>query len=130
MARHGGVAVNLAQVTRVMVIVAAVLAGALMVPAAGSAQSLPGYPLQNVLQEPPNPLNDLFALGQGEGQTPLMLPEQRNAEPPLVATPRAHCLPGSRPEPGIQGRVPASSATGGLRCNVALVSHQGASGGF
>ncbi|HEX5618479.1 MAG TPA: hypothetical protein VFX51_08670, partial [Solirubrobacteraceae bacterium] len=76
------------------------------------------------------PLNDLLALGQGGGQKPAMAAVQHNAEPPLVATPRAQCAPGSRPEPGIQGRVPAGSATTGLHCNVTLLAHQGSSGGF
>ena len=76
------------------------------------------------------PLNDLLALGQAGGQTPAKAAIQRNSEPPLVATPRARCGAGSRPEPGIQGRVPAGSATIGLWCNAALVSHQGTSGGF
>jgi hypothetical protein len=76
------------------------------------------------------PLNDLLALGQGTGQQPTQLATAQRAEPPLVATPRAHCGPGSKPEPGIQGRVPAGSAQGGLHCNVALVAHQGTSGGF
>jgi hypothetical protein len=75
-------------------------------------------------------LNDLLALGQGGGQTPAEMPIQHNAEPPLTATPRAHCLAGSHPEPGVQGRVPAGSATNGLDCNVSLVGHQGESGGF
>jgi hypothetical protein len=76
------------------------------------------------------PLNDLLALGQAGGQTPDQAPIQQPAEPPQDATPRAVCGPGSKPEPGIQGRVPAGSATGGLRCNVDLVAHQGTSGGF
>jgi hypothetical protein len=76
------------------------------------------------------PLNDLLALGQAGGQTPEKAPIMRNVEPPLVATPRAQCRPGSRPEPGIQGRVPAGSATLGLWCNATLLSHQGTSGGF
>jgi hypothetical protein len=76
------------------------------------------------------PLNDLLALGQGIGQQPAKATVQRNAEPPLVATPRAHCGPGSKPEPGIQGRVPAGAAATGLHCNVSLVAHQGTSGGF
>ena len=59
-----------------------------------------------------------------------MLPKQHNSEPPLVATPRAKCGPGSKPEPGIQGRVPAGSAANGLTCNVTLIGHQGTSGGF
>jgi hypothetical protein len=76
------------------------------------------------------PLNDLLALGQGVGQQPAKAPVQRNVEPPLVATPRAVCGPGSVPEPGIQGRVPAGSATDGLHCNADLVARQGTSGGF
>jgi hypothetical protein len=78
----------------------------------------------------PEPLNDLGALGQGTGQTPTMLPKQHNSEPPLVATPRAKCGPGSKPEPDIQGRVPDGSAAAGLTCNVTLIGHQGTSGGF
>ena len=76
------------------------------------------------------PLNDLLSLGQGEGQKPAMVPVVRRHEPPFVATPRAHCLPGSHREPGIQGRVPEGSATRGLWCNAKLVGHQGDSGGF
>jgi hypothetical protein len=87
-------------------------------------------PAPGVAQGPLGPLNDLFALGQGAGQTPDRVPTVRRAEPPLVATPRAHCGPGSKPEPGIQGRVPDGSATNGLWCNVTFLSHQGASGGF
>ena len=78
----------------------------------------------------PGPLNDLGALGQGTGQTPDMLPKQHNAEPPLVATPRADCGPGARKEPGVQGRVPAGSASKGFICNLTLISHQGSAGGF
>lgn len=93
-------------------------AGALCVPAGASAQGALG------------PLNDLGALGQGSGQTPTMVAKQHNPEPPLAATPRAVCGPGSKQEPGIQGRVPAASATSGLHCNVTLLAHQGTSGGF
>ena len=75
-------------------------------------------------------VNDLAALGQGLGQSPAQAPIVRRAEPPLLATPRAQCGPGSHPEPGIQGRVPAGSAGNGLWCNLTLVSHQGTSGGF
>ncbi len=92
---------------------------ALALPTAATAQ-----------QGPLGPLNDLGALGMGEGETPAMVPEQHNAEPPLEATPRADCLPGSKQEPGIQGRVPAGSATGGLHCNVDVVGRHGNSGGF
>src|ERR1700759_5651739 len=81
-------------------------------------------------QVPGNPLNDLLALGQGTGQTPAKAPVQDPPAPPVEATPRANCGPGSKPEPGIQGRVPAGSATDGRWCNVSLLSHQGTSGGF
>ena len=81
-------------------------------------------------QIPGNPLNDLLALGQGPGQTPAKAPVQTPPAPPVEATPRATCGPGARPEPGIQGRVPAGSAANGLQCNVSVLSHQGTSGGF
>src|SRR3954453_21265513 len=77
------------------------------------------------------PLNDLLALGHGIGQQPEKAPVAQRAEPPQVATPRAVCGPGSKPEPGIQGRVPAGSADeGGLHSNGTLVGRQGTSGGF
>ena len=44
--------------------------------------------------------------------------------------PRAECGPGARPEPGLQGRVPADVPEAGYRCNTQLVSHEGAAGGF
>ncbi len=75
-------------------------------------------------------LNDLFALGQGEGQEPAKAPVQTNPEPPLVATPRANCVSGAHREPGIQGRVPAGAAEQGLSCNADLIGRQGTSGGF
>jgi hypothetical protein len=87
-------------------------------------------PAQAGAQGPLGPINDLLALGQGNGQTPDSVPKLERPEPPLVATPRAQCGPGSQPEPGIQGRVPAGSADKGLWCNVSVVSHQGTSGGF
>jgi hypothetical protein len=52
------------------------------------------------------------------------------AEPPLTATPRATCGPGSRPEPGMQGRVPPGANPDGYLCNVERVSHEGTAGGF
>src|SRR3954462_15012674 len=47
-------------------------------------------------------------------------------EPPLAATPKANCGPGSRPETGLQGRVsPEDHASGraakGFTCNTELV---------
>jgi hypothetical protein len=77
-----------------------------------------------------NPLNDLFAIGLGEGDDPASAPIERREEPPLAATPRAQCGPGARPEPGIQGRVPAGSNKDGFTCNTELVGHQGTEGGF
>jgi hypothetical protein len=76
------------------------------------------------------PLNDLFALGQGTGDSPAPAPIVRRAEPPLVATPLVPCGPGSRQQPSVDGRVPAGSAKDGLNCNVTLVGHQGTEGGF
>ncbi len=75
-------------------------------------------------------LTDLLALGQAGGQEPAKAKVLKHSEPPLTATPRAKCLPGSREEPGIQGRVPAGSAREGFACNTSLVSRQGSSGGF
>src|SRR5436309_1440243 len=87
-------------------------------------------PVTAMAEGPFGPLNDLLALGQGGGQTPNSVPVQKPSAPPIEATPRAPCGTGSKPEPDIQGRVPAGSATNGLWCNVKLLSHQGTSGGF
>jgi hypothetical protein len=87
-------------------------------------------PASALAQGPFGPLNDLAALGEGEGDSPPTVPVQKPPAPPMDATPRAQCGPGSKPEPSIQGRVPAGSATDGLWCNVTLLSHQGDSGGF
>lgn len=74
--------------------------------------------------------NDLFALGQGSGDTPTPAPTQQPAEPPFVPTPLVACGPGSRPQPGVDGRVPAGSGDNGLWCNASEIAHQGTSGGF
>ena len=87
-------------------------------------------PVAALAEGPFGPLNDLLALGQGGGQTPNSVPVEKPSAPPMNAAPRAKCGPGSKPEPGIQGRVPAGSATDGLWCNVKMLSHQGTSGGF
>jgi hypothetical protein len=102
----------------------ALVALVLSIMTAAGAVALP------ILGEGSNGLNDLGAVGQGLGQTPATVPIVRRAEPPLVATPRAVCGPGSHPEPGIQGRVPAGSGANGLWCNMTLIAHQGTSGGF
>ena len=84
-----------------------------------------------------NPPNDLLplALGQGGGQTPATAQIQDNPEPPITATPRIPCGPGSNPLGGVDGRVPAGAlnapaAAHGYTCNVTLLAHQGQSGGF
>ncbi len=87
-------------------------------------------PAHSAAQGPLGPLNDLLALGQAGGQTPAMAPVLTRPEPPLTAAPRAQCGDGAKPEPGIQGRVPAGAAASGLWCNVTLVGRQGTSGGF
>src|SRR5690242_15010398 len=99
--------------------VVAALLGLLVFAAPASAQGILGPPR-----------NDLLALGQGQGDTPDPAPIQKPPAPPIAATPRAKCGPGSKPEPSIQGRVPAGSADKGLWCNMTLISHQGQSGGF
>jgi hypothetical protein len=55
------------------------------------------------------------------------------ATPP--ATPKANCGLGSRPEPGMQGRVSADdvasgAADKGFNCNLQQIGHEGKSGGF
>ena len=59
--------------------------------------------------------------------------QEAPASPP--STPRAQCGPGSVPEPGIQGRVPAEDvaaggAKDGYRCNVELLGTEGRTAGF
>ena len=78
----------------------------------------------------PNPLNDLFALGQAGGDSPARAPIQQPKEPPFKATPVAKCGPGSHKEPSVDGRVPAGSAAHGLNCNITQIGHQGTEGGF
>ncbi|HEX8053583.1 MAG TPA: hypothetical protein VF517_11375 [Thermoleophilaceae bacterium] len=61
------------------------------------------------------------------------VPAAGAAAPP--ATPQLGCGPGSRPEPGMQGRVSAAdvasgAADRGFTCNTTQVGHEGASGGF
>src|SRR4051812_43067488 len=75
-------------------------------------------------------LNDLLALGKGPGETPAAATVQNPPAPPVTAVPRARCDAASKPEPDVQGRVPAGSAANGLWCNATLISHQGTSGGF
>src|SRR5690349_19741493 len=88
-----------------------------------------GFAASAAAQGPLGPLNDLFAISQGEGQTPDTVPTQEDKTDPQ-AVPRAQCGPGAKPEPSIQGRVPAGAATDGLWCNMTMLAHQGTSGGF
>ena len=80
-------------------------------------------------QQGPRP-NDLLALGQGAGDVPDPAPIVKPPAPPIVPAPRARCGPGSKPEPDIQGRVPAGAAADGLWCNMSVISRHGTSGGF
>ena len=81
-------------------------------------------------QGPLGPPNDLLALGQGGGDTPDQVPVRKAPSPSFDAAPRAQCQGSSKPEPSIQGRVPAGAATNGLWCNMTMIAHQGSSGGF
>ena len=106
----------------VFVAFGATILGALSGAATGKQQTLPL-----------NDLNNLLALTGVP--TPATAPVQENAEPPLTATPPPHCGPGSHALSGVDGRVPASAvnspaAARGWTCNLALISHQGSSGGF
>ena len=92
-------------------------AGAVTIVTAGAAGQL-------------GPLNDLFAVGQGAGDSPAKVPIVHRPEPPSLPTPLGPCGPGSRQQPGVDGRVPAGSAKDGLSCNVTLLGHQGTEGGF
>jgi hypothetical protein len=109
---------------------AAFAATVLCVMSVAGAVTVPIPPLPIIGGGDTNGLNDLAALGQGPGQTPAKAPIVDRAEPPLTATPLGTCGPGSKPEPGVDGRVPAGSGVNGLWCNMAEVAHQGTSGGF
>src|SRR3954470_4059790 len=103
------------------------VAAAMALPAAAGARSA-GVSL--AAGPSANPLNDLFSVGHGNGETPARAPMQHHPDPPLTATPLVHCGPGSKKQPGIDGRVPAGSAKNGLNCNIRRISHQGTEGGF
>ena len=76
----------------------------------------------------------------GQGVPAYQVVHGLHAEPgfyakPLGSTPRAHCAKGDRPEPGIQGRVPAADYTNGraakgYTCNATVVGRFGTNGGF
>src|SRR5437764_14547317 len=90
-----------------------------------------GLPPAATAQSPVGPLNDLGTILQGLGTQVATVPVQKPPEPAYDATPApTSCAPGAKPQPSVDGRVPAGSATNGLWCNMTLVSHQGESGGF
>ena len=94
----------------------------------GTAAAAPAHdPVARMAQAP---LNDLVALGQGPGDVPDPAPILKAEGPAPALAPRAQCGPGSKPEPDIQGRVPAGAAADGLHCNLSVIAHQGVSGGF
>jgi hypothetical protein len=104
---------------------------ALLAAAVGTLGAAPAAAQQIVL--PANDLNVLLGLTGVE--TPAPAPVQQNPEPPLEASPRAQCGPGSRPLAGEQGRVPASAinspaAARGWTCNLTEVGHKAGAGGF
>ena len=69
-------------------------------------------------------------VGVVAGDSPAKVPIVHRPEPPSLPTPLGPCGPGSRQQPGVDGRVPAGSAKDGLSCNVTLLGHQGTEGGF
>src|SRR3954454_3907068 len=79
----------------------------------------------------PVPITDLGTVLQGLGTeipaAPIQNPPAPSYDP---VPPPASCAPGAKPQPSIDGRVPAGSATNGLWCNVTMLAHQGTSGGF
>ena len=82
----------------------------------------------------PTVLASLAAVSLAAGALGATATAQEAPGPP-PATPRAQCGPGSVPEPGMQGRVPADhvaagGAAQGYRCNVEVVGQFGVSGGY
>lgn len=58
-------------------------------------------------------------------------PRQTAPEPPLQPTPAAECAEGSRPNAGLQGRVPPGPESAqGYWCNMELLGREGEAGGF
>jgi hypothetical protein len=69
------------------------------------------------------------------GDRPIALAAQQPEEPGSDPAPRAKCGAGARPEPGMQGRIPAEEissgrASEGYRCNITQIGHSGSTGGF
>ncbi len=65
-------------------------------------------------------------LGGNEVRAPIVARE----EPAQLASPPAVCGPGSRPAPGLQGRVPANADPRGYECNLSVLGREGKTGGF
>src|SRR4051794_41947263 len=77
------------------------VAAAMALPAAAAARPA-GFSL--TAGPSSNPLNDLFSLGHGNGETPARAPTLRRAQPPLEATPPARRGPGAQKQPRAGGR--------------------------
>jgi len=80
---------------------------------------------------PPSSRSTLMS--EEQGMPAVLAAVRSSAVPP--ATPRAECGPGSKPAPGMQGRVSADAvasgkADAGYTCNMKQLGHEGASGGF
>jgi hypothetical protein len=85
-----------------------------------------GHPLEraNPKWGPPGSFSEKVMAGQ---DAPAIAAQ--SGEPSLDPVPRAKCRDGSRPEPGIQGRVPAGSEDG-FACNITQLGREGAAGGY
>jgi hypothetical protein len=103
-------------ITRVLALLLGLVAAACLVPAGASAHTV------GELEERAR------ALTPSRVGPPLAT--QRREEPEGAATPQRSCEPGSRTEPGIQGRVPADADRDGYLCNLQRVSQFGSAGGF
>ena len=102
-----------------------VVAGAVLALSADPAAAEQPTMLGEGVQEQGNPF----------GSNVLQAAVPTREEPPQVASPRAVCGPGARPEPSIQGRVPADAVASGAAdpgyfCNLSLLGREGTQGGF
>jgi hypothetical protein len=99
-------------------VIRAALAAALVAVDAHASSPMLG---SGLLPQPPSLLDGVL------GTTPAPMRD----EPPLDATPPPDCRPGSRPAPGIDGRVVGGPESApGYWCNIVEVGHEGASGGY
>ena len=78
---------------------------------------------------------DASAAGALLERRPVPLTARVAREPALRPSPRARCRDGSRPEPGMQGRLPreevdSGRAADGYWCNLKAIGRSGSTGGF